>query len=172
VPPAESARARREVQVASLSELAHRGATKTLGLALLAALALSGCSFSVSIGDTGAPVQTPGTIVFGTSVDTTTWHVANASTTFKTAESVGWAAALTGPANSPTLTFTLSAVDSQGNETVIDTETIPVSDQSDDVFVHRADNTLGTLGPGKYSMRYSRPSDGTLLASGVVTITK
>ena len=155
----------------SLSAMTRRSRTIALGLALMAALALAGCSVSVSIGATASPAQTPGTIVFGTSLDTTTWAVSNPAVTFKTTDMVGWAARLTESANSSALTLTLASVDSSGTETVVDTATIDVTNKSDDVFGHAADNTLGSIGAGTYTMRYTRPSDGKVLAEGTVTLT-
>jgi len=157
--------------MASLSGIAPRTRIITLAGALIAAVALTGCSASISVGAADSPTQTPGTIVFATSVDTTAWTVANPGTTFKTTDLVGWAARLTDSANSATLTFTLDSVDSSGAETNVDTETINVTNQSDNIFGHAADKTLGGMGAGTYTMRYTRPSDSKVLATGTVTIT-
>jgi hypothetical protein len=155
----------------SLSGVSRRSRVVALAIALIAAVSLAGCSASLTIGSTEAPAQTPGTIVFGTSVDTTAWTVSNPGATFHTTDKVGWAARLTDSANSSTLTFTLSSVDASGTETVIDTETLNVTNQSDDVFGHAADGTLGATGAGTYKMQYTRPGDGVVLATGTVTIT-
>ncbi|HEX7491282.1 MAG TPA: hypothetical protein VF337_06230 [Candidatus Limnocylindrales bacterium] len=143
----------------------------TLAVALFVAVTAAGCSASITIGATDAPTQVPGNITFGTSLDSKTWVVSGASTTFKTTDTIGWAARLTDSAKSSTLTLTLATVDSSGTETVVDTETVNVTDQTDDIFGHIPDTALGALGAGTYKMRYTRPSDGTVLATGTVTIT-
>jgi hypothetical protein len=122
-------------------------------------------------GGTGDPAKTPGTIVFGTSVDTTDWTVANRGTTFAASDEIGWVAYLSEDARSSTLTFTLVSVDEGGTETPVDTETVQVGDQSRNVFGHAANNALGSLGAGTYTIRYARPGDGKVLAAGTVTIT-
>ena len=157
--------------MASPSGISRRSRIVTLVVALVAVVSLAGCSVSVSIGSTEAPTQTPGTIVFGTSIDTTAWTVASPASTFASTDLIGWVAHLTGSANSATLTFTLSSVDASGTETVVDTETLNVTNQSDDLFGHTADKTLGAQGAGTYKMRYARPGDGAVLATGTVTIT-
>jgi hypothetical protein len=156
----------------SLSALKRRTNVVALAFALIAAVSAAGCSASITIGATASPAQARGTIVFGTSIDTTAWTVGNAGTSFKTTDLVGWAARLTDSANSATLTFTLASVDASGAETNVDTETVNVTNQSDDIFGHVADKTMGAMGAGTYVMRYARPSDGTVLAKGTLTITE
>jgi hypothetical protein len=155
----------------SLSAVKRRTRVIALAFALVATVSAAGCSASITIGATAAPSQTPGTIVFGTSIDTTAWTVGNAATSFRTTDLVGWAARLNDAANSATLTFTLASVDSSGAETNVDTETVNVTNQSDNIFGHAADKTMGAMGAGTYIMRYTRPSDSTVLATGTVTIT-
>jgi len=48
---------------------------------------------------------------------------------------------------------------------------VAIDNPADTLVSHGPDDTLGQLGPGTYDVRYVRTSDGTLLASGTVTIT-
>jgi hypothetical protein len=121
-----------------------------------------------------APASSPtiagaGTIAFGTAVDTTSMRVVNPGTSFRASEPVGWVARLSAPVNGDSVSVGIFSAG--GGNVTISGFGVAIPNPADDVLSHSADNTLGQLGPGTYTVHYVRTSDGTLLASGTVTIT-
>ena len=129
---------------------------------VLAALALVGCSASISIG--GA--EGAGTITFGTSVTGT--DLSGQTSTFAAGSTLWWRAVLNDQAKTSSLTLVFSSKDASGNLTQIGTQPIPVSDQTANLFTGSLDLSVTDVGPGTYQITLNR--DSTVLSTGTFTV--
>lgn len=142
---------------------------------VLAVLAAIGSTVKPS-GTGGSPAATAapdlkGQVVFGRSIDSSAMTVAAPITTAKLTDSIGWVAYLSDQAKSTALTLTLASVTSGGAEAPVSTVTVDISNPQDNELAHAPDTTLGAaLGAGTYAIRYIRPSDSTVLATGMLTL--
>ena len=149
-------------------------------LVVIAALLLAACSgrggstpptIALTVPPAPPPIQTAGTIVFGTSVDVRAMRVANPAITFSTADLVGWVAVLSDSINGTSVTVTIASIDANGVQTTVTTEPVAFANPGDHQLAHRPDNVLALLGAGTYVLRYVRPGDAKVLAVGTVSIT-
>lgn len=141
------------------------------GLAALGSTVKPTATTPATSAATTAPVLT-GQVVFGTTIDSSAMTVAAPITTAKLTDLVGWVAYFTDAAKSTSLTLTLAQVGSGGAETPITTTTVDISNPQFNELGHVPDNALASSGSGTYTIRYIRPSDATVLATGTITLTK
>ena len=140
-------------------------------LVVLVAIAGCGAGTSGSPLPSGASQVYTGQILFGSSVSADTMTVATPITTAKVGDVIGWVAYLNDAAKSTTLTVTVASVSSGGAEAEVDHATAQVSNPQFNQFAHVPDNSLSAYGAGKFTVRYIRPSDGAVLATGTITLT-
>jgi hypothetical protein len=130
---------------------------------VLAAIALVGCSASVSI---GGPPEGAGTIKFGTSLTGT--DLGGETSTFAVGSTLSWRAVLSENAKTSQLTLVFSSKDAGGALTQIGTQPIPVSNLDSNVFTGTLDLSVTAVGAGTYVLSLTR--DTTQLATGTFQV--
>jgi len=130
---------------------------------LLAAIALVGCSASVSI---GGPPDGAGNITFGTSLSGT--DLVGATSTFAVGSTLSWRAVLSDSAKTSSLTLVFSQKDASGNLTQVGTQPIPVTDQNANIFTGTLDLSVTGVSAGTYVISLAR--DTTTLATGTFQV--
>jgi hypothetical protein len=163
------------VVLAATGSLAGCGSSAPSPTSSSAATASSAINPSAASAVTARPTATPGgttgTIVFGTTIDAATKTVASPIATAALASPFGWVAHLSEPAKDANLTLTVAGITANGNENPVSSTTVAVSDPQAKDLVHEPDRALAALGGGQFTLRYIRPSDGTVLAKGTITFT-
>jgi len=121
-------------------------------------------------GTKGAP-ENAGQVIFGTAVDSSAMKVTTPVTSIKAGTQVGWVAYLNDAVKGTSVTLTLARVDSGGAEQTVASKPFDVADPNFNELEFNPDNSIASYGPGTYKVRYVRPSDGTVLATGTITVT-
>ncbi len=149
-----------------------RKITFSVMASLVVLLAVAGCGgTSGTPFPSGASTVFTGQILFGSSVSADTMTVTTPITTAKLGDPLGWVAYLNDAAKSTTLTVTVASVSTGGAETAVASAPVQVSNPQFNQLAHLADNSLGAYGAGIFTVRYIRPSDGAVLATGTITLT-
>jgi len=177
------ARARGRVK----SEVTGR-ARVVIGLIVLAALVLAGCSDTANApvpARTAAPTTAPtavpaaapefsrtGIITFGKSFNTNTLKIIGPAVSFKASSKlIAWSAELSEPAGATTITVILASRTAGGAESLLYKLDVDISDPSFGILANKADLALVVdRKPGTYIMRYLR--GGTVLAEGTFRLVK
>jgi len=129
----------------------------------LAAVALVGCSASVTI---GGPPEGAGTITFGTALNGT--DISGPTSTFAVGSTLSWRAVLSDTAKTSSLTLVFSQKDASGALQQIGTQAIPVSDQNANIFTGTLDLSVSGVAAGTYVISLAR--DTTTLSTGTFTV--
>jgi hypothetical protein len=140
-----------------------------IAVAVVGVLIVLGALFGK--GSPGSSGSSSGQVVFGTAIDAGAFTVASPVTSVSANQTVGWVAYLTDAVNSTKITVTLAQEPSGGGEQTVATTDVDVANPEDNELAHTPDNAISSYGPGTYTVRYVRPSDGKVLASGTITIT-
>jgi hypothetical protein len=130
---------------------------------VLAAIALLGCSASVSI---GGPPEGAGTVTFGTSLSGT--DLSGQTSTFPVGSTLSWRAVLSDSAKTAALTLVFSQKDASGALQQIGTQPIPVQDQTSNLFTGTLDLSVTGVTAGTYVVSLAR--DTTTLATGTFQV--
>lgn len=143
-----------------------------VGVALLTLLIAWQAGLFAHLGSStsGTPApRAPGSITFGTTLDSGTLVVTGQSHTFRAGETIACAAALSQPAHATSLRFIIAKVAAGGAETALVSQDTPISNPDFQVIGNSIDLSPLLQGSGSYVMRYYR--DTTLLAEGTFTLT-
>jgi hypothetical protein len=130
---------------------------------VLAAIALVGCSASVTI---GGPAEGAGTITFGTSLSGT--DISGPTSTFPVGSTLSWRAVLSEPANTSQLTLVFSQKDAAGALKQVGTQPIPVQTQTSNLVTGTLDLSVTGVPAGTYVLSLAR--DTTTLATGTFQV--